>query len=75
MVVDTLSRRDTETTAELAAMSAPSFTVLKGEHWWIIDDLITAHSKVYVPLESPALAGRHTRMAVAMKGLRRCSTN
>jgi hypothetical protein len=29
VVVDALSRRDTETTAELAAISAPSFTVLE----------------------------------------------
>jgi hypothetical protein len=29
----------------------------KGEHWWIIDGQITAHGKVYVPPESPALAG------------------
>jgi hypothetical protein len=80
-VADALSRRDTETTTELAAISTPSFTVLdelcqahatdpalqavmkqvldgeKGEHWRIINDLITAHGKVYVPPESPALAG------------------
>jgi hypothetical protein len=81
VVVDTFSRRDTETTAELAAISAPSFAVLdklchahatnpalqavmkqvldgeEGEHWWIIDDLITVHGKVYVPPQSSVLAG------------------
>jgi hypothetical protein len=80
-MVDALSHRDTETTVELAAISAPSFVVLdelhqahdtdpalqdvmkqvldseKMEHWWITDVLITAHGKVYVPPESPALAG------------------
>jgi hypothetical protein len=29
----------------------------KGEHWQIIDDLITTHGKVYVPPESLTLAG------------------
>jgi hypothetical protein len=80
-VADALSRRDTETTTELAAISAPSFAVLdehrqahatdpalqavmkqvldneKGEHWRIIDSLIMAHGKVYVPPESPTLVG------------------
>jgi hypothetical protein len=47
VVVDALSRRDTETTMELAAISAPSFAIQavmkqvlddkKGEHWRIID--------------------------------------
>jgi hypothetical protein len=34
--------------------------VLDGEkvkHWRIINDLMTAHGKVYVPPESPTLAG------------------
>jgi hypothetical protein len=80
-VADALSHRDTDTTAELAAISAPSFTVIdelhqahatdltlqavmkhvldgkKGERWRIIDGLIMAHGKVYVPLESSALPG------------------
>jgi hypothetical protein len=79
VVADTLSRRDTETTAEVEAILAPSVTVLddlhqehtndaalqalmkqvvdgeKGEHWRVVDGLITLQDMVFVPMESPAL--------------------
>jgi hypothetical protein len=81
VVADALSHRDIETTAELATISAPSFTVLidlhhehatdlalhvlqkqmmddkKGDHWQIVDGLITSHDRVSVPTKSPALPG------------------
>jgi hypothetical protein len=81
VVADTLSYRDIEMTAELAAILAPSLAVLddlrhehaidhalqalmkqvldgeKGEHWQIVDGLITSRCKVFVPAESPALPG------------------
>jgi hypothetical protein len=84
MVADALSRRDTKTTAELAAISAPSFAVLddlhhehatdpalqalmkqvldgeKGEHWRVIDSLITSHVKVFVPNGVPGLLAHST---------------
>jgi hypothetical protein len=81
VVADTLSYRDTEMTAELAAILAPSLAVLddlhhehaidhalqalmkqvldgeKGEHWQIVNELITSCGKVFVPVEYLALPG------------------
>jgi hypothetical protein len=53
-VLDNL-RDEHDTDLALQALQKQVFDDEKGEHWRIIDDLITSRGRVFVPAESPAL--------------------